>query len=122
MRYKTLALVQKQLFEQYQHMMDRAADNEANFDAADELAQLLHTAGYAAQVRTEVDADEVTLVVFTNVPPARMPDLELHGIDVNMIDFHDSEHHITGTYRVIFHGVELSVVAHGQRPEMRAAA
>lgn len=122
MRYKTLALVQKQLFEQYQHMMDRAADNEANFDAADELAQLLHTAGYAAQVRTEVDADEVTLVIFTNVPPARMPDLELHGIDVNMIDFHDSEHHITGTYRVIFHGVELSVVAHGQRPEMRAAA
>jgi hypothetical protein len=108
----TFSTVLSQLFAQHSAMVAMAENHEAQFDAADQLAELLNHAGHTAQVKAETDDDGVTVVIFSTLEPAKVLEfLSQRGIAAAMVDFFDNNEATIGTYAVRFHGVELALVA-----------
>jgi hypothetical protein len=116
----TFARVLHQLFTDYRDGVTQAEANEAEFDAADDLANLFRDAGYAAQVRAEADAEGATCVIFTNYPSREVAEfLHRRHISAGLIDWSESDH-ATATYSVRYLGTTLALVAH-QRPPIALA-
>ena len=116
----TFARVLHQLYTSYRDGVAQAENNEAEFDAADDLARLIRDAGHAAQVRAEADAEGCTCVVFTNYPTRDISAfLHRYHISASLVDWSESDH-ATATYSVRFQGVSIALVAH-QRPTIGMA-